>query len=1670
MDDKNDKDNLYNQDLISENVSFYDRIYDYFYFLLNNKKEINFLILYLLYILETIQLISYGLSEPHISTWKINPSKIQKISDIVGIFRITTLMKNVKFSIYLIIFFLLVIFIFAFCIFLVVQILFFKSDSKFNIASINITRNLIYPLSIFFYIPITELVLLPLKCNSENKIDIVKESIKCWDNLYYIYSILGIISSVLFFICNIFLLNYFFYPFNYHDSSIRIQTSNDNIFLSIKYIFCLRFILVRNEYLSIFILVIFTLYAMIKEFSQYTFNNNKIEIFIILKYFLSFWTYFILMFAKFFENTKINGLIYIFIFGIPFVIICCFLIINKQNSFYMFNNESLNNLNKYLQETRIIIKLITSFIKGDNGNQKEDILLKGIVRLHALKCIREECPLNKFIKNPGNYSFQKQCLFNYMIIYFKLGIKQFPFSKELILYYIQFNLNNRANLNLVKFYISLLENSNNTNKINYLIFMLKKEICNIKSNDTEGDLSNYEHENKLLNKKFKNLKYLIENSSKLFAEFWGIFATNLTNNLNNKKIYNLGQKLIICLKEIDALWENELKLKKIEPENEIIIRLYSRFLKDILWNRKKSEEINQKLNSENQINLDDKLLKNKENIDVSNIDLELENPNYIIYSTSNEKGECSITQCTNSIANLLGYMKSEVIGKRIEVLMPEIFKAGHADMLSKKVKKLEKNKSDRDLYFQKEKKNYFIIPNNKMGYLIPLNVNLSLNEDTDFSNNFIIKAKIEPKDAKSVYAYYILTKSDFSICGISSSSINLGLTNDIINKYIININYLLRNNNLESIDFLGKIKEYEEELKEVIWIYPNLIYPKNKIYNEIKNEDIQNLIISSQKKKIFIQITTMKFYESHILGYVFRIVDSKSEKRDLNIEVDKFIPNNNKEILFDLLSLNYIRTEIVSKKIKNKNLRENEDNINYENQINILNKDKKIKNVMNMESIFESSIKDNKNNSIELTKEKIMEMQTKNYQEIEYFINQLPNYGSDVFLERHRPNKEKYPTGKGHNSLIKISIGQFIQKIEKQINSNPELIRKYKGIKVDETQNKENKININELKHGFSSDTSNFLTNLFKSNILVYIKFTSLIFFLIFLFIIIIEFLFTFLNIDIIKNNIFKMRNAYKLYEDIGFIKYCVTEIVLLDAFKKDYIIITVYNLTEKEQITWLKNELLVYSFDFRNVYQNFSSTPPSEFSERYQKFINDDTQVLIYTLINEKEMTMLLPYNTAMNRISNTIFYISTLIDESIILNMKERNTYELMVNLLNGYYVYIKELSLILAEDAVESSKISIISTITFNLSFIFVIIFLIIIWNLLSKFLFERQRPINLFLTIKKEIFEDLKNTSESFSNNLLNNLNGNEDNEEENPKDFQKNIKEKDINLIKFMAPNNFKKKNKYNKEQIRDFIKLVIFFILIESYIIFKFFYARNYIDDVKKFLDVFNVTYYSYIDIIINIDISKQFIYNKTIPIFYYTNSEKGIDKKSPFYSVFYNITNSFEEMVIRTSKTTSFLSKKYKDTFSKYFYKDFSGKIFIDTSYMPNQELLKLFYTGFKPIVSNIFEKMRCLWIDCYYNKEQTINDFVWCDIDYLVLYIVRPWFQEIIEILHNEANHFLNGVRVIQISLFIVVIVILIMSYFILWKSYEENLAILLEKSLDLIKLIPEEIKYIIVSKLNE
>ena len=174
--------------------------------------------------------------------------------------------------------------------------------------------------------------------------------------------------------------------------------------------------------------------------------------------------------------------------------------------------------------------------------------------------------------------------------------------------------------------------------------------------------------------------------------------------------------------------------------------------------------------------------------------------------------------------------------------------------------------------------------------------------------------------------------------------------------------------------------------------------------------------------------------------------------------------------------------------------------------------------------------------------------------------------------------------------------------------------------------------------------------------------------------------------------------------------------------------------------------------------------------------------------------------------------------------------------------------------------------------------------------------------------------------------------------------------------------------------------------------------------------------------------------------------------------------------MIISNSKTTSFLSDSFKEEFSTYLYHDFTSMLEIDKKYLLNYNLLNLFEKGYLPVSFNIFESLRFFWIQNYDNKSNILNHKKWVDIDFLLLDVAKPWYERILEIMDDCVDNFLNSAKVVQISVFIVVVAIFILCYFIIWKSYEEQLSLLLQRSFDLINLIPEEIKYLIVSKLNE
>ena len=1687
MDNENKNKNSMREDR-EEVQTIKTKIYNYFYYILKDKKEINRASSCIFIILEMIQLLSYAFADPNKDIWKISEDKMDLLSSIVGAVRIGPLMRWVSYDIYIIVFFIILVLMFFLCLLMTMQVLFANPTSKIYRIGVSFVRHFINPLTILLTIPAMELVLMPLKCKN-GVVDTVKDGAECWKKMHYLYAVLGVAVNVIFVPILFIMITFYFSPFQIRNSTTKISGERDSFLFLIKLIFILQHLLIKNQYVSVVITLLLSAYNFVSQYSEPTYNNFILQIFVHVRNSAIFWTYFVLFVGKLLYNTKVDGAVYLLIFGYPVIMYFSFIYYKKIEGDFNYTSANFNNIKDYMEKTRYMVKLIESYIDDGRGlrygremvNQKNDILLKGLINQHEEQCIDEDCPLKKFLENSGNYNVQKLCLLNYMNGYFTFGIKQFPESRELLIAYIQFNYSKKFNLNAVRTHLGKIQRLTNSIIQDFIIFSMEQDIKRIKNKF--GDEGDAEQEIDAMAQKYQRLKFLIENSTKLYGEFWGIFATNVTNNLNTIKLYSLGEKLNKYLNEINDIWENQLKGKKIELENQSVAQLYSRFLKEILWDKKRSEEIQKKLNDEHHRHHEAKKVM-EEGPNVGNFDYILENQDFVIFANANEKGVCNIVQCSNSMVYLLGYLKKDIIGKPIEFIMPSIFVEGHAKMLEEHIKKMHSHQnSQRDSFRASDKKETFLLPKSKMGYLAPLNAKFTVYDDNDFSNNFVIKVKLEAKDTKSVYAYYVLTKPDFSIDSISSSALNLGLSMDLLKKYVVKMSVLVRDQNSE-INLLEELKNYEGDPKEVTWVFPEIIYPKND--SQRSREDIlEQLIEKSPKKQILLQIIPMK-YDNNLIGYVFKFTEifqkkfqSEMNKVNLNSKNDIIKYNEKKEVLFDVKRLGYIRTVLVEQKTGFHNLRDDElekdqseDSISHKKKSGDNAKEDEIDNK------GEDSDEEQKKEEMVITKEKILELQQKDSAGVRAFIfNNLPFHGHDVSLEKHRPNGEKYPVGRPQEQTIKIDIGNFVKSIEEKIRNSPELMKRLREGNKDNAENKalanaagdggdnpqKEEKTAEELSREFSSDTSSSLANIFNAKSITYIKSVNAIIFLVVCAFITLEFVLSYLHIQNINDYRYYMDNGYKLLHNLLYTKYFLTEAISCNLIDN-------YLAYDRENyIKRMNNELTVYRSEYATLYNSYSSATVT-FNDDYKRVTNSNISVKSIATSTKQETITEHPFSTEMNKIPTAVFFISASTNYSNTMNMEERYTYELMANLLSGYYSAWSQVTYILVDNVKEhcskTSSSSSIHILIFILSIVVSVAFLIIFWRMLLIFIEDRERPINLFLTIKKKIFEDLKNSAEGFSNKLLNKVFGNEDNDEESQQDYQANIKANDINIIKFKTKNDYRTSVNKDKTHLINYMKLVIFFLVFLIYMSFKFGYFMLNIESMSRFIEVYNITQNCQTNTIYTVDVIKSYLFNSNISI------TDGIDNKITFVQTYKSISDKLEQMIIETSRTSSFLSVDYQKKFREYLNSDFTEII------SKKDEEYKTKYTeGLKKNIMRLYDVLKYISLRRLdFNVAQNVtlyallNETEWIELNNLTENIIRPWFIGLVETLNTKFEDFYDETRLVQISVFISLLVVIILVYFIIWRNYEESLKSLLKISFDLINLIPEEIKYLIVLKINE
>ena len=181
---------------VAEEITFITKIFNFFFFVLRKQPNTIFLTC-LLITLETLQLISYAIDEPHLHTWKLSSKPKEYLQIIIGSTRITPLMKYINFNYYLILYGVICGYVFFLSLFLTMVIKFNKTSSKFYHFGVSFIRYFSTPMTTFLFIPMIELMLFPSKC-IDNKVDFVKDPIECYKNLHFLYLILGIIFTVVY--------------------------------------------------------------------------------------------------------------------------------------------------------------------------------------------------------------------------------------------------------------------------------------------------------------------------------------------------------------------------------------------------------------------------------------------------------------------------------------------------------------------------------------------------------------------------------------------------------------------------------------------------------------------------------------------------------------------------------------------------------------------------------------------------------------------------------------------------------------------------------------------------------------------------------------------------------------------------------------------------------------------------------------------------------------------------------------------------------------------------------------------------------------------------------------------------------------------------------------------------------------------------------------------------------------------------------------------------------------------------------------------------------------------------------------------------------------------------------------------------------------------------------
>ena len=679
-----------------------------------------------------------------------------------------------------------------------------------------------------FYGQIFGLLISILICDDTKGKSLIDPSLECHTgNWFYVDLVFGIICLCLL-TCVSFITILVFYRPNFflEENDVLKKTNSipDLIFFINKIIYLIIFDFMRGNKYQWFILFVLFIFTFINTSCFFYYNNYENQILMKFNKGLSlslFWSICCLIIGKIFYTWEFNGSLHLFFFGM--VLILLFFIFHKEkmNEFYIIDFKQINSSKESLK----YIKTLLNIIKYKDKCRKNFIIFHTFVLMKEENCINKNCKLKKYLTMAEKGYKSDFLLCQYCQQLFEIAIKKFPNDIILKSNYIIYLVIQMSKKKLAQKILSVIEPNFFNFQDNYIIFSCKKFI----EGYMPGMKKNFEEYNKNImksveyEKRYDLFKENLTKAASLYYEFWSsLYRSHIQGTEDFIKLNDIGEKVNDLTNNIH---ENFEILYNVKNDDLNVLNLYSLFLKNVLNCKTKYNNLK---NIFSDLSNFDKF--EEKEMDYSNFDIKELNKTdeykYIIISAEEENLGVILNISLNA-CQIFGYNKNEIIGKKVDTLIPEIYHKHFEHYLMQ----YTNNIKSRFYYLLSNKREYFpeflemvIDTKNKSKYLIPLYIKSFLVQTEKSEHVYIVELlfedsiiinklneyfnlnqlnSINSKEMKIFNYCYILTDCYFKIQTFTSNCQELlGLNSNALNG---------------SIDITLFIEQFKEEVDKMIY-------------------------------------------------------------------------------------------------------------------------------------------------------------------------------------------------------------------------------------------------------------------------------------------------------------------------------------------------------------------------------------------------------------------------------------------------------------------------------------------------------------------------------------------------------------------------------------------------------------------------------------------------------------------------------------------------------------------------------------------------------------------------------------------------------------------------------------------------------------------------------------